>query len=148
MSSNLRNQAPPFTGYLPMPKVVIYPFVIQQVAMGQDGYTFLLLHDSYQRPNSINPFVTCQESRARLGIYPRNLKNKMLMQISTWLLNREHKITATERISYKHLIQINDKIKLKTDYGQLSHMFLSRILTGFIKGVHSFQPNCQKGPRH
>ena len=42
------------------------------------------------------------------------------------------------------LILSNDKIELKTAFG-LSHMTLSRVLIGFVKGVHSFQPNRQKG---
>jgi len=48
----------------------------------------------------------------------------------------------------EYLILSNDKIRLKTAFGRLSHMSLSRVLTGFIKGVHSFQRNRQQGPRH
>jgi len=40
----------------------------------------------------------------------------------------------------------NYEIKLKTAFGRLNHMPLSRVLTGFIKEVHSFQPNRQRGP--
>jgi len=74
-------------------------------AIVQDAYIFFVLHDSYQRPNWANPFVTRRESRTRLGIYSAwlaNSKNTKLMQISLWLLDRGHKIAATERISYKH----------------------------------------------
>ena len=58
--------------------VVTYSFVTRQVSIGQDVPIFLLLHDSYQRPNCTNRFVTRHENRARLGIYSRNLKNKNL----------------------------------------------------------------------
>jgi len=46
------------------------------------------------------------------------------------------------------LILINDNIDLKTDFGRLSHMSVSRVLFGCVKEVHSFQPNRQKGTRH
>jgi len=52
--------------------------------------------------NYSNTFVKRPESRARLGIYPRNSKNTTLMQISIWLLDRAHNIAATERSRYKH----------------------------------------------
>jgi len=83
------------------PKVVIYPFVTRQVSMGQDGHLFLLLQDSYQRPNYANLFVTRPESRARLRIYPRNSKVQPLRRFR-YGCSTEHKIAATERISYKH----------------------------------------------
>jgi len=54
--------------------VVIYSFVTRQVSINQDAHIFILLHDSYQRPNCANLVGTCHESRARLGNYPRNLK--------------------------------------------------------------------------
>jgi len=83
------------------PKVVIYPFVTRQVFMGQDGHIFLLLHDSYQRPNYADPFVTRPESRARLGIYPV-IQNIQPSRRFRYGYATEHKIAATERISYKH----------------------------------------------
>jgi len=49
--------------------VIIYSFVTRQVSTGQDAHIFLLLHNSYQRPNCANPFVTRHENRARWGIY-------------------------------------------------------------------------------
>jgi len=60
-------------------KVVIYLLATRQVSMDQDGHIFLLLHDSYKRPNYANPFVTRPEIRDRLGIYPRDSKNTTLM---------------------------------------------------------------------
>jgi len=31
-------------------------------------------------------------------------------------------------------------------FGQFSHLSLSGVLSGFIKGSHSFQPNPKRGP--
>jgi len=97
--------------------VVIYSFVARQVSIGQDAH---ILHDNHQRPNCANPFVTRQKSRA----------NTKLTQISIWLLD-------TQNCSYwmnqlQILILSNDKIKLKTAFGRLSHMFLSWVLTSDV----------------
>jgi len=41
---------------------------------------------------------------------------------------------------------IDYEIKVKTAFGQFSHLSLSGVLSGFIKGSHSFQPNPKRGP--
>jgi len=55
---------------LDVPKLVINPFVTRHVSVGHDGHIFLLCHNSCPRPNWANPFVTLQESKAKLAIYP------------------------------------------------------------------------------
>jgi len=57
----------------PMPKLVIYPFDTRQVSMGQNGRIYLLLHDSHQKPNCANLFVTRQESRFRMADQPHSI---------------------------------------------------------------------------
>jgi len=82
---------------------------------------------------------------ARLGITSPNLRNTKGMQILIYLLDRAHKIAATQNNTLETLILSNCKIKLKTAFSRLNHVSLSRVLTSFIKG-YSFQPNRQMGP--
>jgi len=46
-------------------------------------------------------FVTRQENKAKLAIYPPNSKNMKLMQFFVGLFDRAHKNAATERIRFK-----------------------------------------------
>jgi len=87
----------------PMPKVVTghISFCYSTGIHGPRWAHIPFVARQSQRSKCANPFVTRQESKARLGIYLRNSKSTSLMQISSWLLDRAHKIAATERISCK-----------------------------------------------
>jgi len=84
-----------------MPKMVMHLFLTRLVSTGQDGHIFLLLQNSYQRPNCpIN--LSHVKKQGQIGHYiPRNMKNSKRMQILMWFLDGAHKIAATERMRSK-----------------------------------------------
>jgi len=128
--------------------LVIYSFVTRQVIIGQDAHIFILLHDSYQRPNCANTVLTRHESRARLGIYPTGVEKYKTCASFEMAARQSTSIWSYWKNQLQILILSNGKIKLKTAFGRWSHITLGRVLIGFVRGVHSFRPNRQKGPWH
>jgi len=125
-------------------------FCYSRGTIGQDAHIFIPFVARHSPKAKLRKsFCYTSQKQGRIGhLLPVTRKIKDLCRFRYGCSTEDIKLQLLKESAIHTIIIRNDKIKLKTAFGRLSHIFLRRILTGFVKGAHSFQLNRKKGPRH